>query len=312
MLTAEEQNTIGFYLAEKYGVGTSYRDPVAPAYTADGSVWSEGFEVVYHMEESVGNATDSSPGMVTAVNDGMDYVGGGVINGAAMADQAGDDFLIANFTPTSFTAEVWYYYDRTDEGGWNTLFVRNGGTYHHLLINDGSRQVGFFNGPGGGFFSSGVALNLGEWHHLVAMAHGTDYELYHNGTLIMSNPNFFINSSATPLNRISTYNGANQTAFGLLDEVRLSGRTRSADWVWATWMNTASNDQFACYMPLVTNQVVDLVLTKTVSSTNLLIGSNLTYTIAVTNLGPSIALGVVVTDTLPVEVDYLSSTPPAA
>ena len=34
---------------------------------------------------------------------------------------------------------------------------------------------------------------------------------------------------------------------GDMDEVRISSVARSADWIWACWMNTASNDQFAAY-----------------------------------------------------------------
>jgi uncharacterized repeat protein (TIGR01451 family) len=40
-------------------------------------------------------------------------------------------------------------------------------------------------------------------------------------------------------------------------------------------------------------------------------GENLTYTILVQNLGPSDAAGVVITDTLPAEVNWISTTPPA-
>src|SRR6185369_1335003 len=45
------------------------------------------------------------------------------------------------------------------------------------------------------------------------------------------------------------------------------------------------------------------------SSSNLLVvGSNLTYTISVTNLGPDTASDVVLIDSLPVEVSFLSAT----
>ncbi|MEM7396297.1 MAG: hypothetical protein AAF492_28515 [Verrucomicrobiota bacterium] len=54
-----------------------------------------------------------------------------------------------------------------------------------------------------------------------------------------------------------------------------------------------------------------MALTKTASSTNLLVGSNLTYTIDVMNLSTVAVTGVAVTDTLPVEVRFLSSSPPA-
>ncbi|MEM7394020.1 MAG: DUF11 domain-containing protein, partial [Verrucomicrobiota bacterium] len=55
---------------------------------------------------------------------------------------------------------------------------------------------------------------------------------------------------------------------------------------------------------------VDLELTKTASTTNLLFGTNIVYTIAITNLGTAGADNLVVTDTLPLEVAYLTAEPP--
>ncbi|NIT28630.1 MAG: DUF11 domain-containing protein, partial [Candidatus Aminicenantes bacterium] len=51
----------------------------------------------------------------------------------------------------------------------------------------------------------------------------------------------------------------------------------------------------------------DLSITKTDSPDPVAIGENITYTLTVTNNGPSIANGVTVTDTLPVEVTFLSA-----
>ncbi|MEM7391013.1 MAG: hypothetical protein AAF492_01595, partial [Verrucomicrobiota bacterium] len=61
--------------------------------------------------------------------------------------------------------------------------------------------------------------------------------------------------------------------------------------------------------PLVTQPVADLALTKTVNLDTLDATSNLTYTIAVTNFGLALAGGVVVTDTLPAHVAFVSSAP---
>ncbi|MEM7390806.1 MAG: hypothetical protein AAF492_00540, partial [Verrucomicrobiota bacterium] len=84
----------------------------------------------------------------------------------------------------------------------------------------------------------------------VAMANGANYELYLNGVRILSSPGFFVNSPARPLNRISTYNGVNQTAFGLLDEVRISTVTRSSNWVWTAHQNSAFSDTFNAFDPV--------------------------------------------------------------
>ena len=53
----------------------------------------------------------------------------------------------------------------------------------------------------------------------------------------------------------------------------------------------------------------DLAITKSVSPNPVIAGTNLTYTITVSNAGPSTATGVVVTDTLPAQISVLSVTP---
>lgn len=53
----------------------------------------------------------------------------------------------------------------------------------------------------------------------------------------------------------------------------------------------------------------DLAITKTASPNPVVAGTNLTYTITVSNAGPSTATGVVITDTIPAQVSVLSVTP---
>jgi len=52
----------------------------------------------------------------------------------------------------------------------------------------------------------------------------------------------------------------------------------------------------------------DLAVTKTDSPDPVYVGENLTYTVAVTNIGPSSATGVIMTDTLPAGVTYVSAS----
>ncbi|MEM7392544.1 MAG: hypothetical protein AAF492_09350, partial [Verrucomicrobiota bacterium] len=101
-------------------------------------------------------------------------------------------------------------------------------------------------------------------------------------------------------------NGRN--LLGDLDEVRISSVARSSNWIWAVWMNSGSNVAFNCYSS-VTTGAVDLAIGKSVDAINLLAGTNLTYTLIVSNLGVASAGGVVVTDALPADVRFVSSLP---
>lgn len=56
----------------------------------------------------------------------------------------------------------------------------------------------------------------------------------------------------------------------------------------------------------------DLGITKTVDNATPLVNSNITYTVTVTNYGPASATNVVVTDLLPPELTFVSSSLPAA
>jgi uncharacterized repeat protein (TIGR01451 family) len=63
-------------------------------------------------------------------------------------------------------------------------------------------------------------------------------------------------------------------------------------------------------VPITVVPQADVRIAKTVSLAQAQVGSNLTYTITVTNSGPSSATGIVVTDTLPAGVTFTSGTGP--
>ncbi|MEM7395762.1 MAG: LamG-like jellyroll fold domain-containing protein, partial [Verrucomicrobiota bacterium] len=114
-------------------------------------------------------------------------------------------------------------------------------------------------------------------------------------------------SAATTFNGLVIPNSMNR---GRMDEIRISHVTRSATWLWATWRTIDANAAFTCYSAAEMQQSVDLVVDKSVSSTNLLSGSNLTYTITIDNVGAFSAGGLSVTDTLPAEVQFDAAVPP--
>jgi uncharacterized repeat protein (TIGR01451 family) len=64
-------------------------------------------------------------------------------------------------------------------------------------------------------------------------------------------------------------------------------------------------------VPIAAVSFADVALTETVDNPTPGLGSNVTFTIVATNLGPSVASGVQVTDLLPAGLTYVSDTPSA-
>jgi uncharacterized repeat protein (TIGR01451 family) len=60
---------------------------------------------------------------------------------------------------------------------------------------------------------------------------------------------------------------------------------------------------------VVTPQASDLSLTKTASTTTPTVGANVTFTVTLTNAGPTAATGVMVRDQLPAGLTFVSATP---
>lgn len=151
-------------------------------------------------------------------------VGGMAPGGQAIELNNATDAININGSINSneVTGMMWYYYGGLGAGGWNTLFCRSGGTYHHILIEDATRLIGFYYGGGSNFNSSGVALNIGEWYHIAFTKSGTNQRIYLNGDMILESNASFLNS-AGPIQVVGNHGfGANaQAGIGKIDEVRI-------------------------------------------------------------------------------------------
>ncbi len=176
VLSNAERNKVGHYLAHKYGLTTSHVDPNVPDYALDGSTWSSDYVTVWHMSRSAGNPEDSTANANDGANNGLTTQVSGKIADAYEVNSDGDDLVIPPVANATFTADFWYYYSSTHNDSWNTVLCRDGGSYHHLLIRDSDRHIGFYHAGGGNFVDSGVALALGQWHHLAVVVDGTHFQ----------------------------------------------------------------------------------------------------------------------------------------
>ncbi len=154
----------------------------------------------------------------------------GTVNGTVFVDgitrkavefDAKNDYIQLQSAINSdvITAEMWYYYNGNG-GSWNTLFCRNGGTYHHLLIESASQEIGFYNAA---WRTSGHSLIQGRWHHLVLVKDGTNSKIYVNGDLKQDRSDSFSNASY-PLQIIGNHGGYSQGSLGIIDEVCIYNR----------------------------------------------------------------------------------------
>ncbi len=247
-LTSDERQSVGRYLAQKYGLDNGYGTD-APSYATDCSTWSEGYGGVWHLTEggsdtrfdSTANDNDS-----TSLVSDPDAASGRIGNGNAFD---GDDSIvvpdsdsIGDDTVDSMSVSVWLNsaVDLTGSGTHRTL---EKGDSYFLLEDLGNGGMNFLVKPGNKIAEIGQGLSAGQWYHLTGTFDGSDVRIYLNGVLKGTDTvGGNIDDDGLPL-RIGSDDGE---AFfdGVLDEVRISTVTRSAAWVRATFVNTASNDVF--------------------------------------------------------------------
>ena len=141
-------------------------------------------------------------------------------NGCALSFDTRYDYVQPNspINNDPITISLWHRYDGASGEGINVLLCHEGiGNRIHLLINNSSKEIGFYNS---GWHSSGYALTMGKWYYLVLVKNGTNSKLYINGKLEQDSNSSFKNSD-DPLTLIGNYGGHSGAAIGLIDNVRI-------------------------------------------------------------------------------------------
>jgi hypothetical protein len=111
---------------------------------------------------------------------------------------------------STYTLEAWSEFPLYNTGSWRTLFQRQGGTYHHILV-DVNGFLGVYNN---GFYSSEYDVDiLSGWHHITAVASEGVTKFYIDGSYIGTS-----NTVVTEeVSRIGNHNSGQQ--WGTFDEV---------------------------------------------------------------------------------------------
>lgn len=251
-----------------------------PAYTTNGAVWSTDYVGVWHLQ-------DVSEG--TTAKDTSSYNNHGTLEDAATGVQPGrigngywcDGDQPNNLSPltagndaslnlTTMTFSGWFDDDAVSEGNG---YVAKGKTdvpaaYYNWEIfcdMDGSIRFRGVDATDGENWSIRGGKNTGGWRHVAATWDGTTgadgVKLYLDGAEIASGA-----AASTTLANDRSLNlggGAggtiNSTFKGTMDELRLAASAKSADWVWACWMNQGDDhDTFSQYSaPLLQRTIVN-------------------------------------------------------
>ena len=228
----------------------------APLYTMDGSVWSENFVIVSHLDETSGSHDDS-----TSNNNSGTPTGGVTQNATGKAD-GGDTFdgdndkvtygMAARPTDT-FTFGAWIKTAEShqqDPQSSSTTTGTSGQNYAfdpaHAGANGGAGLSVGVNGisvyeHGSGYMPPLAVYNAtigSDWNYIKVVYNGQTPTIYRNGIAVHTGLN-----SPRPVVYApyavgdASYGDLN----GSMDEVRVSSVARTADWIWAEYMNMASN-----------------------------------------------------------------------
>ncbi|MEM7394720.1 MAG: DUF11 domain-containing protein, partial [Verrucomicrobiota bacterium] len=193
---------------------------------------------------------------------------------------------------------------------------------------------------------TGLLFGIEYWNHAYATnGVGDDWASNPQSWFtLIPNTDPILNLPATSIGTTSAVFNANVDGSGAVYEVSVfvgtsDGGTDPASWLNSTSLGTFTNlvgpisntnyllipgfDHYYRYR--VSNPVTqiwseastyfftgsgaDLVVSKSVNPSNLLAGTSLVYSVVVSNAGLGVALGVVVTDTLPAMVTFVSSIP---
>ncbi|MEM7395806.1 MAG: LamG-like jellyroll fold domain-containing protein, partial [Verrucomicrobiota bacterium] len=296
--------------------------------------WSEGYEAVWHLNQTNGLQLDSSGNGNHAVPinfDGDENSPAGFTGGAKSLDGLNDFLAITNlFYDTAqqiqaITVSGWV---RTSAGGDQLAMSFDRNEYWRLSIDEDGGLSGIAWDTTTGIQTDdqrpGTTMNDGNWHLLAgtyAATPGLNKSILLDGAVVNAinahgglalgsgNPRYGFIGAGSEAPVFNGPVGPPDHINGEIDEFRISSVARSSDWLWAVWINMASNHAFNCFDPVEKPGTPDLLVTKTVDQTALQTGSNLVYTITVTNTGSADASGVIVTDTLPSLVTFIAAVP---
>jgi len=196
----------------------------------------------------------------------------------------------------NFTIEAWVKWDGGGVPGQQMVYCEGSlNDIVNLFLNNGVPSFTVLDFASWKTVAASSPLPVGEWHHLAAvLKSGTGGIIYVDGQAVATNSAMsFAGQTPTETDLGRFVGGGGSRHFrGTIDEVKVFNHVRTTAEILADYQ------QFT---------TTDLAVTKTVAPGTVFVGSNLTYTIVVTNPGPANAASVVLTDALPASVTFDSA-----
>ncbi len=248
-------------------------NPFATNLSADstnGAVWSPNGELVWHLKEPGLPFADSAGKHPAIAGDPPVSSTAGMIGRAGVFNGVSDSLTTGTLNPGDrFTLSAWVKVDPAANSIQTVWANKTGGSttagvalfIHSYNSRDRKLLLETGNGSFGAIAATDtMVVSTGKWCHVAAtvdrLAGAT--ALYVDGisrAVLTSVRNDFPTQAALNLGR---FNGTSPYWFkGTIDEARIETEIRSANWIWASWMNVASNSVFQT-LSSVTSQACSL------------------------------------------------------
>lgn len=167
----------------------------------------------YRLDEGAGATAQDAAGTVDGTINKAKW--GDVGNAVRVTGKAHYAKPAAPIAADPMTIWCRYRFDGTADGtsdSWNTLFCRDGGAHHHLLIEAVTYRLGFYNNN---FHPSDLALTPGNVYDIALVKNGTSFEIIVDGVLRLSSTAGFTSADG-PLEVLLNYKAATDAAQGAL------------------------------------------------------------------------------------------------
>lgn len=223
------------------------------------AVWSTGYELVGHMTSS-SDATNKASAISANIGTAMAGRIGSALpfDGSANSIDYGSDTELDNVFTAGGMAEAWIRPASTGENGFGRIVSKEDAGGWILTVDDGNVTSSFTFQHTGASSSVGVwaapanTLAANVWHQ-VSVVYNKD-STANNATLYVDGAAVTTTRLFSPTGTLSADGGSNlvvgnrpandRTFDGLLDEVRVSSVSRSADWIGTQYRNQSDPGTF--------------------------------------------------------------------